>query len=117
MAHPSAADLAETQTLHWEPRDLLGTLTLKELMLSNDYKVIAIKGILTALVMLALAGLFALTFRAELTVPDIQFFGARIYMTLMTLHGMLMVFGFVIPLTISVCYFLMPKLLKLDGLL
>ena len=118
MAHPTAADLAETQTtLHWEPKNLLGTLTLKELMFSNDYQVIAIKGILTSLVMLGLAGLFALTFRAELTLPDIQYFGARIYMTLMTLHGMLMVFGFVIPLTISVCYFLMPKLLKLDRLL
>ncbi len=38
--------------------------------------------------------LFALVFRAELAVPDVQFLGARVYMTLMTLHGMVMVSGF-----------------------
>lgn len=117
MAQTNEVNFADSQVLQWEPRNLLGTLSFKELMFSNDYQVIAIKGILTSLVMLGLAGLFALTFRAELTVPDIQFFGAKVYMTLMTLHGMLMVFGFVIPLTIAVCYFLMPKLLKTEGLL
>ncbi len=75
------------------------------------------KGILTSLLMLALGGLFAVTFRTELALPDIQFFGARAYMTLLTLHGMFMVFGFVIPITISVCLYFMPRLLKTDGLL
>ncbi len=111
--------MAETmeQAPHWQPEDLLGRMTLKELFFSNDYRAIALKGILTSVVMLALGGLFALTFRAELTQPDIQFFGARPYMGLMTLHGMVMVFGFVIPLVISVCYYMMPKILGTDGLL
>lgn len=116
MAQPTSADIADTQVPHWPPENLIGTLSLKALLFSNDYRVIAIKGILIALIMLGLAGLFALTFRAELTVPDIQFFGARTYMGLMTLHGMLMVFGFLIPLTISVCLYMMPKLLQLDRL-
>ena len=112
MAEP----LSTTREPHWTPEDLLGTWSLRTLMLSDDYRAIALKGVLTSLVMLALAGLFALTFRAELTVPGIQFFGARPYMGLMTLHGLLMVFGFVIPIVISLCYYLLPKLLGLDRL-
>ncbi len=102
---------------HWKPQDLLGSWTVRELMFSNDYRAIAIKGIFTSLAMLAVAGLFALTFRAELAVPGIQFIGARTYMGLMTVHGMLMVFGFVIPIVISVCYYLMPVILKTERLL
>lgn len=116
MAQQTKTDIAETQVLNWKPEDLLGTLSLKELLFSNDYRVIAIKGILASLIMLGLAGLFALTFRTELALPDIQFIGARPYMALMTLHGMLMVFGFVIPIVISICYYMMPPLLKLDQL-
>ncbi len=112
MAEP-AAELREPQ---WTPEDLLGTWSLRTLMLSDDYRAIALKGVLTSLVMLALAGLFALTFRAELTVPGIQYLGARPYMGLMTLHGMIMVFGFIIPIVISLCYFMLPRLLGLDRL-
>lgn len=102
---------------HWKPADLLGRWSVSDLLFSNDYRAIALKGILTSLVMLALAGLFALTFRAELALPGIQFFGARPYMGLMTLHGMLMVFGFVIPIVLSVTYYMLPKVLGTDGLL
>lgn len=106
-----------TQTLNWPPEDLLGRLSVRELMFSNDYRIIALKGILTSIVMLSLGGLFALTFRTELAAPDIQFFGARPYMGLMTLHGMLMVFGFVIPVVISLCYYMLPKVMGTDRLL
>lgn len=103
--------------LDWIPENLVGQLSLREFLFSNDYRVFALKGILTALVMLALGGLFALTFRAELALPEIQFFGARTYMTLLTLHGMLMVFGFVIPIVISVALYMMPRVLGTDRLL
>ena len=102
---------------HWEPTDLIGQMTLRDFLFSNDYRCIAIKGILTSFLMLALGGAFALTFRTELAVPDIQILGARPYMTLMTLHGMLMVFGFVIPIVISLCYYLMPKVFGTGRLL
>lgn len=117
MTAKAATAVAETQALNWTPRDLLGRLSLKEFLFSNDYRVFALKGILTSLVMLALGGVFALTFRTELALPDIQFFGARPYMGLMTLHGMIMVFGFVIPIVLSVCYYMMPVLLKTERLL
>ena len=117
MTAKAATAVGETQTPHWAPANLLGSLSLKQFLLSNDYRVFALKGILTSLVMLALAGLFALTFRAELAQPDIQFFGARVYMGLMTTHGMIMVFGFVIPIVLSVSYYMMPVLLKTERLL
>lgn len=107
----------DLKTPHWEPRNLIGEWSLRELLFSDDCRAIALKGILTSLIMLALGGLFALTFRAELTAPDIQFFGARPYMGLMTLHGMLMVFGFVIPIVISLCYYMLPKTMQTDRLL
>jgi cytochrome c oxidase subunit 1 len=102
---------------HWDVQDLIGKMTLKSLLFSDDYRHIAIKGILTSLVMLALGGIMAILFRTELAVPDVQILGARIYMTLMTLHGMIMVFGFLIPLVVSVCYFLMPKVLGHERLI
>lgn len=102
---------------HWQPEDIVGTLSIKEFLFSDDYKVLALKGILTSVVMLALGGIFALTFRTELALPDIQFLPARPYMSLMTLHGMLMVFGFAIPIVISICYYMMPKVLGTGQLL
>ncbi len=102
---------------HWTPEDVIGNMSLKTLMFSNDYRHIALKGILTSLVMLALGGTFAIIFRTELALPDIQFLSARPYMSLMTLHGMFMVFGFVIPIVISICYYMMPKVLGTERLI
>lgn len=113
----NTASAEQLKTPHWQPQDLISSLSLRELLFSNDYRIIALKGILTSLILLAVAGLFALTFRTELAMPDIQFFGARPYMTLMTLHGMLMVFGFIIPIVISVCFYMMPKVLNTGKLL
>ncbi|MDH3665547.1 MAG: cbb3-type cytochrome c oxidase subunit I [Paracoccaceae bacterium] len=102
---------------HWEPADVLGTMTLSNLLFSNDYRHIALKGILTSVVMLGLGGLMAMLFRTELALPDLQLIDARPYMSLMTLHGMLMVFGFIIPLVIALNYYMMPKVLGTGQLL
>ena len=58
----------------------------------------------------------------RLALPDIQFFDARPYMSLMTLHGMLMVFGFVIPFVVSsqssslqIFYFIRALVLQVPG--
>lgn len=102
---------------HWQPGDVIGRMTLSMLLFSNDYRHIAIKGMLTSVVMLGLGGLMAMLFRTELALPDIQLFDARPYMSLMTLHGMLMVFGFIIPFVISLMYYMMPKVLGTERLL
>ena len=116
MAHAYDAERMG-ETPHWEPEDIVGSMTLKTLLFSNDYRHIAIKGILTSIAMLGLGGLMAILFRTELAAPDVQFFGARPYMQLMTLHGMFMVFGFIIPFVISLNYYMMPKVLGTGRLL
>lgn len=100
----------------WTPRNLAGAAALKDLLFSDDYRLIALKGVLLSLMMAALAGVFALTFRAELTLPDIQYLSPRPFIGLVTLHGMLMVFGFVIPVVISIAYYMLPRVLGLDRL-
>ena len=102
---------------HWEPEDVIGKMTLSTLLFSNDYRHIAIKGMLTSVVMLGLGGLMAMLFRTELALPDIQILDARPYMSLMTLHGMFMVFGFIIPFVVSIMYYMMPKILGTEQLL
>ncbi len=116
MSTDEARDRSALIEPHWACENLIGRIGIRELLFSNDYRVFALKGILTSLIMLALAGLFAITFRTELAYPEIQFFGARPYMGLMTLHGMLMVFGFVIPIVISICLYMLPRILGLDRL-
>lgn len=105
-----------TKVPDWTPEDLLGKTTFRALLFSDDYRLIALKGILAALMMVGLAGVAALTFRVELAAPGIQYLSPRPYIGLVTLHGMLMVFGFVIPLAISVGYYMLPKLLQLERL-
>ncbi len=106
---------------HWKPENLVGSVSFKEMMFSNDYRHIALKGMFTSLIMLALGGFFALVFRSELAFPGVQVLGdsngARVYMTLMTLHGMFMVFGFLIPFVVSINYFMLPRVLGNDRLL
>ncbi len=101
---------------HWTPKNLIGDMTIKELLFSNDYRTIALKGIYTSIIMLAVGGFFALVFRAELAFPGVDFLGARVYMTLMTMHGMVMVFGFLIPIVVSICYYMLPRVLGTDKL-
>jgi cytochrome c oxidase subunit 1 len=108
---------ARGELAHWKPENLVGETTIKQLFFSNDYRHIALKGIFTSLIMLALGGFFALAFRAELAVPGVQFLGAKVYMTLMTMHGMVMVFGFLIPMVVSINYFMLPRVLGTDKLL
>lgn len=115
MAHEHDAERMGG-TPHWEPENLIGKMSLSTLLFSNDYRHIAIKGMLTSFVMLGLGGLMAMLFRTELAVPDIQFFDARPYMSLMTMHGMVMVFGFIIPLVVSIMYYMMPKVLGTERL-
>ena len=111
------SEMVEPGQAHWKPEDLVGTWSIREFLFSDDYRAFALKGVLTSLILLALAGLFALTFRTELAFPGLQFLTARPYMGLMTLHGLFMVFGFVIPITISLCYYMMPPVMKTGRLL
>jgi cytochrome c oxidase subunit 1 len=65
---------------------------------SLDHKVIGIQYAITSIIILGIAGSFALTFRTELASPGAQFLLTRngtldydLYNTLMSLHGILMI--------------------------
>ena len=109
-------DAVQKGLAHWMPKNILGEMTFKDLMTSSDYRHIGLKGMFTALIMLAVGGFFAMVFRSELTVPGQQLVNARTYMTLMTLHGMVMVFGFLIPMVVSICYYMLPRINGTDRL-
>jgi cytochrome c oxidase subunit 1 len=75
------------------PHDAHESGWARYLSVSFDHKVIGIQYGITSLVMLSLAGLFALTFRTELVAPGIQFLPLRNYNTIMSLHGIVMIYG------------------------
>jgi cytochrome c oxidase subunit 1 len=68
---------------------------------SLDHKVIGIQYTITALVLIAIGGTFALIFRTELAASQLQFLtttfklfnqtGPQFYNTLMSLHGIMMI--------------------------
>jgi cytochrome c oxidase subunit 1 len=93
---------------------------LRYLNLSFDHKVIGIQYGLTSLLMLAIAGLFAMIFRTELASPGIQFLVPDEFNTMVSLHGIVMIFGillgvgamsnYLIPLMIGANDMAFPRL-------
>jgi len=63
------------------------------LSVSFDHKVIGIQYGFTSLVMFSIAGLFALIFRTELATPELSFLSLNAYNTIMSLHGIVMIFS------------------------
>jgi cytochrome c oxidase subunit I len=108
----------ETSDEHHSDRDLKGLR--KYLSLSFDHKVIGIQYGLWALIMISVAGTFALTFRTELAAPEIQFLQADLYNTFMSLHGIVMIMGillgvgamsnYLVPLMIGASDMAFPRL-------
>jgi cytochrome c oxidase subunit I len=66
-------------------------------LLTRDHKRIGLLFFLTTILVLILGGVFALLIRLELLTPDEYLMTAIDYNRLFTHHGVLMVFGFMIP--------------------
>jgi cytochrome c oxidase subunit 1 len=87
---------------------------------SFDHKVIGIQYTITALLLLVIAGNFALIFRTELAKPGLQFLtekssfmgesGLQWYNTLMSLHGMVMIVSILLGIA-GVINYLVPMLI------
>lgn len=75
------------------PHDAHASGWARYLSVSYDHKVIGIQYGVTALAMLSVAGLFALTFRTELIAPGIQFLPLHDFNTIMSLHGIVMIYA------------------------
>jgi len=66
-------------------------------MFTIDHKRIAIMYLATITIFFLLGGVFAMLFRIELMTPDGNVFEADTYNRLFTLHGVIMIFFFLIP--------------------
>jgi cytochrome c oxidase subunit I len=70
---------------------------LKSWLLTKDHKRIAIMYLISISVMFLLGGLFAMGIRLELATPKGDFVSADTYNKFFTMHGIIMVFFFLVP--------------------
>jgi cytochrome c oxidase subunit 1 len=89
---PPEAELAggELDYIHADPG-------IKSWLLTKDHKRIALMFLVGTSLSLALGGLFALLLRLELLTPERTLMSAGMYNRMFTLHGIVMVFMFMIP--------------------
>jgi cytochrome c oxidase subunit 1 len=66
-------------------------------LLTKDHKRIAMLYLISITIFFAVGGLFALGIRLELMTPQGDFVAADTYNKLFTLHGVVMIFFFLIP--------------------
>jgi cytochrome c oxidase subunit 1 len=78
---------------------------------NTDHKVIGVQYLVTTFVFFVIAGLFAMVFRAELAKPGLQYMGPQTYNSLVTIHGALMIFLFVIPAFAGLANFVVPLMI------
>src|SRR5438105_2146026 len=91
---PSAERRIERLDRIWQERPgLLGWLT------TVDHKRIGLLYFFTTLVFFAAGGIEALLIRTQLAGPDEHVIGPETYVQLMTMHGVTMIFFFIIPMT------------------
>ena len=80
-----------------------------------DHKVIGIQYGVTAVILLLVAGAFALVFRTELAAPDMQFLALDMFNTLMGLHGMIMIASILLGIA-AMSNYLVPLLIGADDM-
>ena len=91
---------------HYEP-----PIGLQQIVnLSYDHKVIGIQYGITSVLMLFVAGLFAIIFRTELISPGMQIMVPDVFNTYMSLHGIVMIFGMLLGVG-AMSNFLVPLLI------
>ena len=90
---PNPAPPAEFPRTHY----LNAAYGLKSWLWTRDHKRIALLYLVSVSVFFALGGLMAVLIRMELATPDGDLFQPDIYNRLFTMHGVLMIFFFLIP--------------------
>ncbi len=78
---------------------------------STDHKVIGIQYLLTTFVFFLVAGLLAMLIRAELITPDLNLVDRSVYNGLMTIHGTMMIFLWIIPCLAGLGNYLIPLMI------
>ena len=85
-------------------------------IMTTNHKDIAFMYMAFSGAMFFIAGLLAMIFRAELAVPGVQFLNGAVYNQLVTLHGLTMVFAFIMPFAIGLSNYLIPLMIGAPGM-
>jgi cytochrome c oxidase subunit I len=92
------------------PKDFFESGWKRYLSISFDHKVIGIQYGVTSLIIFMVAGFFALVFRTELVTPSLTFLSAENFNSLMSLHGIVMIYGILLGVGAMMNY-LVPLLI------
>jgi cytochrome c oxidase subunit I len=95
VTEPGLERVRRLETIWAEPRGVLGWLT------TTDHKRIGLLYFFTTLVFFGAGGVEALLMRTQLSQPNEKVLSPETYDQLMTMHGVTMIFLFVIPMTIG----------------
>src|SRR3974377_1054033 len=86
-----------TEVLQEREHYLNAGYSLKSWLLTKDHKRIAVLYFITISIFFALGGVFASLIRAELVTPQGDLMTSETYNKVFTMHGVLMIFFFLIP--------------------
>src|SRR5882762_8233357 len=96
---------------------LTNGFTLKSWLLTTDHKRIAILYLISITLMFFLGGFFAMLIRLELLTPQGDLLHSDTYNKVFTMHGMIMVFFFLVPVVPAVLgNFLVPLMIEAKDL-
>jgi cytochrome c oxidase subunit I len=102
--------LAKGEDTPEHPEDAHPSGWARYLSASYDHKVIGIQYGVTSLIILSIAGLFALVFRTELLDPTLRLMTHNFFNTMMSLHGIVMIYGILLGVA-AMSNYLVPLLI------
>ncbi|MBJ7899957.1 MAG: cytochrome c oxidase subunit I [Cyanobacteria bacterium RI_101] len=82
----------------------------------TDHKVIGIQYLVTSFVFFFIGGSFAEVMRTELATPDPDFVSPELYNQLMTLHGTIMIFLWIVPAGAAFANYLIPLMIGAEDM-
>src|SRR5258705_4454849 len=77
-------------------------------LLTTDHKLIGVMYVWLAFFFFAVAGIFAMVMRAQLSAPGLHVVRPEVYNQIMSLHGTFMVFFFTIPVMAGLANYVVP---------
>ena len=84
---------------------------IKRWLYSTNHKDIGTMYLWFAFIMLLIGGALAMGIRAELYEPGLQFFDPNFFNQLTTMHGLIMVFGAIMPAFTGLANWLIPMMI------
>ncbi len=108
MATRTIGDSATTTVVR---RRTLGETYVGQWLMTTDHKMIGVMYIITGFLFFMVGGLEALLIRAELARPDGQLLSPEVYNQIFTMHGVTMIFLFVMPTLTGLGNYIVPLML------